>query len=91
MPDRKKVYAARKKFQEESLAWTDKMLATYQIMPLEDKQAFDEWERVYADGSGVLGSDDWPGWEKYIGKRPEPPSAPPKNYPFLDSPSHSVP
>lgn len=57
--------------QEELLAWYDRMHEAHEAMPEEEKQALAEWERVNLDGATVATSD-WPGWEKYIGKRPRP-------------------
>jgi hypothetical protein len=55
--------------QEELLTWYEKMSEAHDSMYEEDKQALAEWERENLDGSTV-GTSDWPGWEKYIGKRP---------------------
>jgi len=74
MTDRQKMLAEGKKFREESLAWYDKMIETSEILSEEEKQAFDAWENTHVDGSGRFTTGDWPGWEKYIGKQPEPPS-----------------
>ena len=75
MTDRQQMLAEGKKFREASLAWYDKMLETSAILSEEEKQAFDAWERTHVDGSGLFSTGDWPGWEKYIGKHPEPPSS----------------
>ena len=45
------------------------MYGVYQAMPQVEKQALHDWERQYVDGSGKYATSDWPGWEKYIGKR----------------------
>ncbi len=73
MTNRQKMLAEGKKFREASLAWYDKMIETSAILSEEEKQAFDAWEGTHVDGSGLLSTGDWPGWEKYIGKKPEPP------------------
>ena len=73
MIDRQQMLARGKKFREASLAWYDKMIETSAILSEEEKQAFDAWEGTHVDGSGLLSTGDWPGWEKYIGKKPEPP------------------
>jgi hypothetical protein len=70
--ERKRMYAERKKWQEKVLAWDDRMLETLETMPDEERQAFEEWEKANVDGAGRLGTDDWPGWEKYLGKKPKP-------------------
>jgi hypothetical protein len=73
MTDRQQMLAAGKKFREASLAWYDQMIATSEILSEEEKQAFDVWEETHVDGSGLWSTGDWPGWEQYIGKKPEPP------------------
>ena len=74
MTNRQKMLAEGKKFREASLVWYDKMIATSEILTEEEKQNFDAWERTHVDGAGVFGTEDWPGWEPYIGKKPAPPS-----------------
>ena len=74
MTDRQKMLAKGTKFREASLAWYDKMIATSEILSEAEKQAFDAWESTHVDGSGLFGTGDWPGWEQYIGKKPEPPA-----------------
>jgi hypothetical protein len=34
-----------------------------------DKADLDEWENANL-GTGLLGTSDWPGWKKYLTKRP---------------------
>ena len=74
MIDRQKMLAEGKKFREESLTWYDKMIDTSDRLSEEEKQDFDAWESTHVDGSGLCSTSDWPGWEKYIGKKPDPPS-----------------
>jgi hypothetical protein len=50
------------------------MIETSEILSEEEKQAFDAWESTHVNGSGQFTTGDWSGWEKYIGKKPEPPS-----------------
>lgn len=61
----------KKQFMEAILEWTGKMIETYKSMSDEEKQELAEWERTHVDGSGRVATSDWPGWERYIGKRPE--------------------
>jgi hypothetical protein len=46
------------------------MYGAYQAMPENEKADLHAWERGHIDGSGKIGTSDWPGWEKYIGKPP---------------------
>ena len=50
------------------LQYASAMVGCYAAMPEEEKSALHAWEAVHVDGSGALGTSDWPGWEKYIGK-----------------------
>ena len=68
------MLAAGKQFREASLVWYDQMIEISAILSEEEKQAFDAWEDTHVDGSGLFSTGDWPGWEKYIGKKPEPPA-----------------
>ena len=52
--------------------WYGMMMGAAAAMPEHEKRELEEWEKTHLDGSTV-GTDDWPGWEKYIGKRPVPP------------------
>ena len=74
MTDRQKMLAQGTKFREASLTWYNKMIETSEIISEEEKQSFDAWESTHVDGSGLCVTGDWPGWEKYIGKKPVPPS-----------------
>lgn len=47
------------------------MQGCFSAMPQIEKDEYLEWERVNLDGHSI-GSADWPGWEKYIGKKPLP-------------------
>lgn len=44
------------------------MMGAYAAMPEVEKNSLLEWEKNHLDGT--TGTSDWPGWEKYIGKRP---------------------
>src|SRR5271170_2792190 len=52
-----------------SLIWYGAMYGVYQAMPEKEKMDLHEWERENLDGC-TIGTSDWPGWEKYIGKPP---------------------
>jgi len=68
---RRKGGRSRKAEPADVQTWFEKMLATYRALSEEERQALEEWERTHLDGRSA-GTSDWPGWEKYIGKRPEP-------------------
>lgn len=59
------------------LGWFGAMYGCYQAMPAHEKTALLEWERTNLDGCTV-GTSDWPGWEKYIGKCPQGPPLSPR-------------
>lgn len=61
------------RYQERLLEWYGKMVNTAKTMPEHERQELKEWERANLDGRTV-GTSDWPGWEKYIGKPPVPPT-----------------
>ncbi len=48
------------------------MMGVYAAMPDEEKQKLLDWEKNNL-GRSAVGTSDWPGWEKYIGKKPQPP------------------
>jgi hypothetical protein len=62
---------ANKAYRETILAWTQKMLDSYRTLDDAEKQELHDWEHAHVDGSGRVGTTDWPGWEKHIGKKPE--------------------
>lgn len=53
--------------------WLAMMYGVHEAMPEEEKRELHKWEQQYVDGSGRYTTSDWPGWEKYIGKKPSPP------------------
>ena len=53
---------------DEIIRWYGKMAATYETMSEADRQELREWERTHLDGRYV-GTSDWPGWDRLIGKR----------------------
>lgn len=66
----------KKFYQEQMLEWYAMMLGAVAAMPERERLALEEWERTHIDGH--TGTSDWPGWEKYIGKKPVPPSSQPE-------------
>jgi hypothetical protein len=61
---------ARRDFSQEMLDWVNKMMDAYKNMSPQDRAALDVWEAKNLNGSTV-GTSDWPGWEKLIGKKPQ--------------------
>lgn len=53
--------------------WLAMIYGVYQAMSEGEKRELHKWEQQYVDGSGRHTTSDWPGWEKYIGKKPTPP------------------
>lgn len=52
---------------EENLAYGEAMVACYDhMLTPHERTALHTWE----DSPQFTSTDDWPGWEKYIGKRP---------------------
>lgn len=54
---------------EDLLAWTGKMIQANKLLTDAERQELEEWERTHVGGQD-FGTTDWPGWEKYIGKKP---------------------
>lgn len=52
------------------IGYIGSMIGCYKTMPQKEKDALFAWEKEHIDGSGEYTTSDWPGWEKYIGKRP---------------------
>jgi len=53
------------------LEWFAMMYGVYKAMPESERQELFSWEKEHLDGSGDIGTSDWPGWEKYIGLFPK--------------------
>ncbi len=69
-----KVKTARrsnKEFRDAVFAWSGKMVDAYKNLSDEERRELEEWDRTRVDGREGIATSDWPGWEKYIGKRPE--------------------
>lgn len=50
------------------LEYAAAMVGCYAAMPEHERQQLHEWEVEHLDGSGDVGTSDWPGWQKYIGR-----------------------
>jgi hypothetical protein len=50
--------------------WYAKLIEAYRVMSDEEKRELEEWEKKNVNGHSVATSD-WPGWERYIGKKPK--------------------
>lgn len=44
------------------------MLGCYAALPFEERVRLHEWEAEHLNKFENLGTSDWPGWERYIGK-----------------------
>jgi DNA-binding MarR family transcriptional regulator len=62
---------ARTDFAQQMVNWTNRMMETYRNMSTRDRQALSDWEAKNLNGNTV-GTSDWPGWEKLIGRKPQP-------------------
>lgn len=51
----------------ELLNWYERMVACVVALPPEERVAFEEWDKRRPTG---LGTSDWPGFEKYLPKKP---------------------
>lgn len=52
--------------------WFSKMITCLESLPPAERAAFEEWDHERPAG---VRTSDWPGFEKYIGKRPSGPPA----------------
>lgn len=48
--------------------WYSKMVEAYQSMPDFDRAQLEQWEHA---NRAVADISEWPGWERFIGKKPE--------------------
>lgn len=53
--------------QRQTLQWYVKMMACLDALSPEERAGFDKWDR---ERTADQTTSDWPGFEKYIGKRP---------------------
>jgi hypothetical protein len=61
----------REAFRTELLGWYAAMVAVSKAMPESEMRELLDWEARNLDGCTV-GTSDWPGWEKYTGRKPAP-------------------
>jgi hypothetical protein len=66
---RAKAMRATRKFQGRLMTWYGCLLEVYLALSPAEKDSLERWESQPDFGSSA-GTSDWPGWEKYIGKRP---------------------
>jgi hypothetical protein len=58
----------RRAYQDAFIDWFERMVICHDQMLTEgERRAFQEWDHNRADG---VRTDEWPGWEKYIGVSP---------------------
>jgi len=55
---------------EATTDWYAKLIEAYRVMSDEEKKELEEWEKKNVNGHSVVTSD-WPGWERYIGRKPK--------------------
>jgi len=60
---------AQEAFRVKLLCWYASIVAAGKAMPRSEMKRLLEWERRNLGGS--IATSDWPGWERYVGKRPE--------------------
>ncbi len=65
----------RELYRERLRDWFAMMVGVAKAMPESERRELEEWERANLNGC-TIGTSDWPGWEKYIGKPPIPPPLP---------------
>jgi len=66
---KKRTGAKKVKPANQMIAWLDRLIEASTKLSPKERRALKEWESVNVDGANVPTSD-WPGWEKYIGKKP---------------------
>lgn len=59
----------RSDFRHALLAWWDDAIAAGRALPPDELAALQQWEKENLDGHSI-GTDDWPGWRRYL--RPMP-------------------
>lgn len=55
---------------QELTQWFGKMITCVEALPPVERAAFEKWDHERPEG---VRTSDWPGFEKYIGKRPAAP------------------
>ncbi len=51
-------------YQKRLMAWHGRMIELGNAMSREDMAELEAWEKENLDGSGAMGTGDWPGWER---------------------------
>jgi len=51
-------------------AWLEKMGSTYSALTTVEKHELHQWVDDFVASSGKYDPSAWPGWEKYMGKKP---------------------
>jgi hypothetical protein len=54
----------------EIYAYFGMMVAVSKLLPPEEREDLERWDREMVTGDATFATSDWPGWEKYIGKMP---------------------
>lgn len=60
-----------KQAQDELYTWYAMMMGVLAALPENELNDLAEWEKINAP---TLGTSAWPGWKKYIGPMPQPPT-----------------
>ena len=69
--DQKKAPRKSSKERKDTIfSWYEKMMQAQKLLTEDEKRELAEWDRTRVDGSGKVGTSDWPGWEKHIGRKP---------------------
>jgi hypothetical protein len=66
----KSARKVKKEYRDNMLDWFTRMVDASVKMSEADRRALNEWEAANLDGKKAATSD-WPGWEKYLGKKPD--------------------
>jgi predicted GIY-YIG superfamily endonuclease len=56
------------------------MAGVLTAMPEGEKRELLDWEKTHLGTPAMIGTDDWPGWKKYIGDPPALPEDSPEDY-----------
>ncbi len=66
---KKRIGAKKAKPADQMIDWLRCLVEASTKLPAKERRALKEWEALNVDGANVTTSD-WPGWEKYTGKKP---------------------
>lgn len=50
--------------------WYTRMVEAYKAMPEEEKRELEAWKKCNLHANSLSSITDWPGWERYIGRKP---------------------